>query len=139
MKSLIVTIAILPILMFFPLQNTVQNINHYRTTSFNNIAYKHIQIARVEGHFSDENIEELLDTIEEVFFIDRDDMIVNVTTEVMYRGEEFVETEVIEYEIGLPIDKFIAMHRFFNVEDEDNKGYYVLRGSVQSERLEMED
>lgn len=135
MKKIIVFIAILPILFYFPMQHVVDTVNHYKITAFQNITFKAIQIARIEGRFTEENINEMKDSLKKAFYINDSEISVTATTDPVYRLEHFSEDHLISYKIGIPIKKLIAMHKFWKISDEDNQGMYYIEGKVQSELL----
>lgn len=102
---------------------------------FNAIVHSHVQHARTEGRFTPERIDLIKQEISEQLFLNPDDIYIDVTTTPKYRFMEFDESELIEYHIGVPIDKLLVLNRFFNLPDEENKGYYAKQGRVQSEVL----
>ncbi|OEF99446.1 hypothetical protein BHF71_09040 [Vulcanibacillus modesticaldus] len=135
MKEYIVGFSVFLILMFFPLQWAINQINHYKIQTFNNIVNNAAQKARTDGYFKEYNINELKTKIEDALHIDQSQIRINVTTTPKYRFDEFDQREMISYEIGIPIEKIIAMHRFFGIDEEKNKFEYIVSGEVASELL----
>ncbi len=135
MKEYIVGFAIFLILMFFPLQWTINQINHYKIQTVNNIVYNAAQKARTDGYFKDYNINEMINKIIEALDVDSSQIRVDVTTTPKYRFDNFDNREMIQFEIGIPIDEVIAMQTFFTIEDDINGYEYIVKGEVPSELL----
>lgn len=135
MKEYIVGFTIFLILMFFPLQWTINQINHYKIQTVNNIVYNAAQKARTDGYFKEYNINELKMNISSALNIDQSMIRVNVTTTPKYRFDSFDIREMVQYEIGIPIDEVIAMQNFLGIEEEVNRYEYIIKGEVPSELL----
>lgn len=124
------------VLIFFPLQYVVNQINHTRLLTVNNIVHIHAQKARTDGYFTPENIEEMKQEIKNIFpALNDTEISIMVTTTPKYRFNEFDLTEMINYEVTVPIKKIIAMHQFYNISDSENQFNYTIKGAVQSELL----
>lgn len=136
MKQFIITLVLLPFLMFFPFQHLLDSLNHSKTRAFDNIVQESVQAARIEGYFTSENINNLRSNLARVFYINESRIIINVTTIPKYRGKTFDETEFIDYEIIVPVENIIAMPQFWGYGESTNKVDYPARGSVGSERLQ---
>lgn len=135
MKEFIVGSVIFLLLMFFPLQWMMNQINHYKIQSVNNIVHVAAQKARIEGSFKQENIDEMKAKIADALSIDESDIHINVTKTPKYRFDQFQVDEMIEYEIGIPIKQVIAMHHFFGIDENANQFEYIVKGAVASELL----
>lgn len=135
MKEFIVGISVLLILMFFPLQWVLNQVNHYKIQSVNNIVHNAAQKARTDGYFKEYNINEMKINIASALSIDEGRIEVNVTTTPKYRFDSFDQREMITYEIIVPIDSIMAMNSFFGISDEKNKFEYTIKGEVPSELL----
>ncbi|MGD9677611.1 MAG: hypothetical protein AB7V16_04465 [Vulcanibacillus sp.] len=135
MKEYIVGIAIFVILMFFPLQWTINQVNHYKIQTVNNFVHNAAQKARTDGYFKEYNINELRMGIAVALDINQTQVRVNVTTTPKYRLDSFDIREMIQYEIGVPIEEVIAMQSFLGIEDEINGYEYIVKGEVPSELL----
>lgn len=135
MKEFIVGISVLLILMFFPLQWVLNQVNHYKIQSVNNIVHNSAQRARIDGYFKESNINEMKGELASALTIDESRIEVNVTTTPKYRFDSFDHREMISYEIIVPIDSVMAMNRFFGISDMDNRFEYTIKGEVPSELL----
>jgi hypothetical protein len=136
MKSFIVSSALFVILLFHPLQQGINTINHYKMQSTNNIIHVAAQTARTEGFFTTQIIEDMKTDLKKALYINDSDIRINVTTTPKYRLNQFDEREYIEYEIGIPIDNIIVMNGFLGITDAENEFEYTLKGTVPSELLE---
>ena len=135
MKDLLVTWGLLFILMFFPLQFTNDNLNSLRITAFKNIVHSADQKARTDGCFTEDNITDMKQKLCMVFDVSESEITLDLTTTVKYRIDAFDKREMIHYKVGVPIKKVIAMNKFFNISDENNKTTFYDQGDVASEVL----
>ncbi len=135
MKEYIVGAATFLILMFFPLQWVVNQVNHYKIQSVNNIVHSAAQRARIDGYFKEDNINQMRAKLADALSINEAEVSVIVTTTPKYRFDQFHTNEMIQYEIGIPIDKILAMHQFFGIDDLDNQFEYIINGKIASELL----
>lgn len=135
MKDFIMGFAVFLILIFFPLQWTLNQINHYKIQSVSNIVTNAAQKARTDGYFKEYNINELKVKIADVLYVDQSEVTINVTTTPKYRFDQFEKREMIQYEIGIPIKKIIAIPGFFGISETENGFEYIIKGAVPSELL----
>ncbi len=136
MKEAIVGLAMLLLLIIFPLQNALDVINGRRMEKFDIIVYKATQTARTDGYFTPANIASLRNDIKTAFpDVNDSDIVINVTTTPRYRLDVFDEREVINYEISVPIEKVIATADLLGINPADNRYRYTKRGYVLSEVL----
>lgn len=136
MKEFLILCVIIPLLLFFPIQFTVNQINHHRMTTVQNIVYKSAKVAQQDGYFTNENINQMKADLASAFpSVNQSQIIVNCTLTPKYRKDAFDEREMIDYDVQIPIDQILAMPQFFGVSDADNKFMYPVKGQVPSERL----
>jgi len=135
LKQFIIALALFLILLFFPAQFMLDDLNHKRVRAFDTIVQQSVQAARKEGYFTDENIDALRNKLASVFYINGSEIVINCTTTPKYRTKSFNPTELIYYEVSVPIKSIIAMRSFFNMSEADNQYTYTLKGYVASERL----
>lgn len=136
MKTFIVASGAIILLIFFPLQFVIEQVNHYKMNTVNNIVHKHAQQARTDGYFTDENIEELKNEIAAALKIGVGQVSFEGTQIPQYRFDAFDEREMIAYKVTIPIDRVIAMNRFWGISDAENELDYTVEGQVPSELLE---
>ena len=73
--------------------------------------------------------------IAEALSMKESDIRIVVTTTPKYRFDQFQVDEMIQYEIGVPINRVIAMHHFFGIDENANQFEYIVKGAVASELL----
>ncbi len=135
MKEYIVGFAVFLVLIFFPLQWSVNQINHYKIQTTNNIVYNAAQKARTDGYFKQSNLDDLRMQITNKLKVSPADIRIEATRTPKYRLDNFDEREMIHFEIGIPIDKVIAANIFYGISDQDNSYEYIISGEVPSELL----
>lgn len=135
MKDFIVLIAVLLLLLPFPLQYALEEYNHHLKSEVHSYVNTAKEKAKQIGYFSDEIIEELKDVLNNRLNIKRDDIIIDVTTTPKYRTNEFDERELIYYKVEVPIDRIIAVPYIWGIDQSDNKGTYILEGFISSEAI----
>jgi len=142
MKQLIVLSAVLPLMLVFLLQFTLDQRNAYTISQFQEIVYTAREEARQEGCFTRDIEERLKEQVAESFGISREEIQMEATRTVQYRvqsGEGFDpngrQRGMIYYKVTVPIDKLMAGHRLFGIKASDNTGVYTVEGYAASERL----
>lgn len=90
--------------------------------------------AKQKGYFTDSIINGMRADFTAIG-VDSNRVIIRVTQTPKYRTDVFDSREMIDYEIGVPIDKIIATNHLFGIVAEENKKIHYLRGQVASERL----
>jgi len=136
MSKYLVLAASVVILLSFVMQYGIEQRNHYNLVSFETTVNSTREEAKQAGAFTTDIIARMKEKIAEQFDVDESEIIVNVSAAKKYRTNEFDEREVIEYEVGIPLDKLIASNKLWGVSDEDNKTIHYVRGVVPSEALE---
>lgn len=134
-KLILVGISILLIMAIF-MQYPVQIVNHNNISAMQVIVDRAKEQAKQDGCFTAGNIANIKKELSEKFGVAEGEIIVNVSSGIKYRTNEFSEEGVIEYKIGVPIKKIIAANRFWGVSDNENKTTYYIEGKIASERLE---
>ncbi len=110
MKNFLAGLAIVVLLIVFPLQSVLEISNERRIQRFSDIVYVAAQTARLDGYFKQENIDKLKqDLIMEFPDLSSSDIYVSVTQTKKYRTLEFDEREAIYYDIRIPIRKIAAV------------------------------
>lgn len=135
MKSYIVGASMLLILLFFVFQWVSNENAHAKRLLFTNIVEHHAQQARMEGYFTPEIKQELVEEIMEKTNTQESEIEVNVTETLMCTRETFDQSQQIQYDVRIPIKNVVAMANFFDIEEEDNMYWFPLVGKVSSEKL----
>ena len=142
MKQLIVLSAVLPLMLLFLLQFTLDQRNAYNISQFQEIVYTAREEARQEGCFTREIEARLKEQVANSFDISQDEIQMEATRTVQYR----IQSEggfdpngrqrgMIYYKVTVPIERLMAGHRLFGIKDSDNAGTYTVEGYAASERL----
>lgn len=134
MKELVAFFICITMMAPFMSQYTVQMVNDSKMDRVDTIVNTAKEQARQEGYFTKSIVSNMVAEIEAVGF-EEDEITVNVTTVPKYRTDSFDERELINYEVGVEIDKKIAANRMFGISDEENKGIYTVDGAIASEKL----
>lgn len=135
MKEFISGVAILLILLIFPLQSVRDTTNAHKISSLNEIVFNSIEQARFDGYFTEENIDETKEKIAGVFKVEKSEIEFNGTTSIKYRTSEFDEREKIEYKFIIPFKNIFGGASFLGLSDEVNNKNIVKEGHVFSEVL----
>ncbi len=135
MKQLIVLMAILPLMMLFVLQYSVEQKNHYNISLLQNIVYESKEQAKQDGYFTPGNISGLKTRIARAFEVNEDEIVFETDTVPKYRVNEFDERELIYYKVSVPINRITAGSGFFGIDGKENRGLYTIEGNTASELL----
>lgn len=146
MKNLIVLTAVLPFLLLFMMQFTLDQRNNSNVGRLQSYVYAAKEEAKQEGCFTEQIKKDLCSQITNAFGIKESEIQMDGTKEIQYRinqfetvsGEEIPSRGMIHYRVVVPIDKIIVGNRFFGIKDTENKGEYVIESYTASERLPLE-
>ena len=136
MQSYIVS-AIMLIFFFIGMSQFVneQEMETNRGT-FNAIVENASQKARMEGYFTPEIKEEMLNAIEEQTTIDSSEVrILSLTESEVCTRDTFSEDSQINYKIAIPIKNVVAGASCLGITEEENSYWYPAQGSVASEKV----
>ncbi|ACL77425.1 hypothetical protein [Ruminiclostridium cellulolyticum] len=136
MKNFLAGLAIVVLLIVFPLQSVLEISNERRIQRFSDIVYVAAQTARLDGYFKQTTIDKLKsDLMKEFPDLSDGDIYVNVTTTMKYRTNEFDEREAINYDIRIPIRKIVAVPAYWGISENENRTTAKRAGFVLSEVL----
>lgn len=144
MKQFLVLLAILPLMLVFFVQFTLDQTNSSRIGKLNDIVYTAREEARQEGCFTRDIKARLTADIANTFNIDPSTIVIEATgeNEIKYRiedGREYSDAEwkrgLIHYKVSVPIGEVMAGRKLFGIKEEDNTYYYVIESYAASERL----
>ncbi|MDR2132372.1 MAG: hypothetical protein LBP30_03390 [Clostridiales Family XIII bacterium] len=138
MKQFIVLAAVLPLIMVFIMQFSLEQMNQGRIAALQELVYGAKERAKQEGRFTPEIKSALARDIAERFKLDESDIVIEADNRVKYRRNDFDEREMIAYRVEVPIERIMAGNRLMGISDEENAGRYVIEGSTASERLRDE-
>lgn len=135
MKQLIVLMGILPILLVFLLQYTLDQRNNDNISRLQECVYQAKEQAKQKGCFTPEIKEAMIEKIEESFHISEEDMVIELEEVPQYRTSAFDQRELIYYKVSVPIEKIMAGNRFFGIPDEENRVLYTIESWTASELI----
>lgn len=143
MKNFIVLAAVLPFLLIFLMQFTLDQKNNGNISRFQDCVYAAKEEAKQEGCFTDDICGKLRSNIARQFQISPGDIEINATEEVQYRVNLYEEAKVplsqrrgmIHYRVAVPLKQLVAGNRFFGISEKENQGMYVIESYTASERL----
>ena len=143
MKNFIVLAAVLPFLLVFVMQFTLDQKNNANISRFQDCVYAAKEQAKQEGCFTEEICSRLRSRIASQFAIPAGDIRIEATDKVQYRINLYDEQEVpihqrrgmIHYRISVPLHSLVAGNRFFGLSEEENKGLYTIDSYTASEKL----
>ncbi|MDR1136315.1 MAG: hypothetical protein LBL49_09100 [Clostridiales Family XIII bacterium] len=138
MKQFIVMAAVLPLLMIFVMQFSLEQQNQNRIAAFQEIVYSIKEQARQEGRFTPAMKTALASAAAKCFEVDESEIIIEADSDIKYRRNTFDERELIHYKVKAPIKKIMAGNRLLGISDDANSGWYVIEGSAASEKLRDE-
>jgi hypothetical protein len=137
-KQLIVLAAILPLMLIFMAQYTLDQKNSVAINTLQEKVYTAKEQAKQEGCFTEEIKRELKANISLALGIEENDISITATETRQYRINYFDssrERGLIHYSVSIPIDKIMAGGRLLGIRDEDNTTLYTVEGTTASERL----
>lgn len=140
MKQLIVLAAILPLLLVFMAQYTLDQKNSLTYNLLQEQVYLAKEQAKQEGYFSEDIQEKLKKDIGDALGISRDEIIIEATETRQYRLNYFDgdrERGIIHYRVSIPIEKIMAGGKLMGIQSHENTTYYTIEGSTASERLPL--
>ncbi|QUI21264.1 hypothetical protein HZI73_02740 [Vallitalea pronyensis] len=137
MKDFIVLMAVLILLLPFPLQYALEQYNHHQKAEIQSYVYSAKEKARQEGYFTTAIKKELVDKIIANFHINESEILITTDNTRKYRTNQFNEAELIYYRIEVPIKGIIAAPAIWGIKDADNKATYIIEGHATSEAIPL--
>jgi hypothetical protein len=136
MKQFIVLAAVLPFLMIFVMQFSLEQKNHQALSEVQEIVYNEAREARKTGRFSDESVDRMKTKIARALTAEYDDVIFECYMPNEYYtpsqyGDGSEEASLrLEYMVKAPIIKLIAGNRFIGISDETNRTWFEIKGEI---------
>ena len=138
MKQLIVLACVLPILLLFLGQYSLDQKNSVALSVFQEQVYTAKEKAKQEGCFTPEIKEELRRNLSEKLGVSGEDIVIVATESRQYRVNSFDAGSargLIHYKISIPVEKLMAGEKLLGISAKDNAGMYTVEGTTASERL----
>lgn len=130
MKELIVLMAVLLILMVFPLQYATEQKNHHNLSVLYSLVNASKEEARQDGYFTTTNITNLKTQISSKF---KDVTEAEITITATTLADRKVRGELIYYRVEVPIKKILAAATFWGIDPADNQMNFVIEAYAASE------
>ena len=138
MKQLIVLAGVLPLLLVFMMQYTLDQRNNAQISWLQDQVYAVKEEAKQEGYFTSEMVEDLRQTIADKMDLEPYEIMISATASPKYRINDFEESKsrgMIQYRIEVPMKQLMAGGKLFGISKEANQGTFVIEGITASERL----
>lgn len=135
MKHFIVLLAVLPIMLVFLFQFSLDQMNNHRIGRFQEHVYAAKEEAKQQGCFTEGIKVDLINNICKTFTITKEDISLELDEVPKYRSDIFDERELIHYKVSVPIEKVMAGHTFLGISDEENKTRYTIESWTASELI----
>lgn len=134
MKQFIVLIAVLPVMILFLLQFTLEQKNSLSIGRIQDITYAAKEEAKQEGYFSTEIKDRLRNKISQATGISSEKIIVESEDSVKFRyniGNE----RLIYYRVEVPMEEVMAGSRLLGISKKENSYIYVIDSYTASEKI----
>lgn len=135
MKQLIVLMGVLPILLLFLMQYTLEQKNNDSIQRFQEFVYASKEQAKQAGCYTQEIKQQLKHNISSNLNIPEDEITMTLTEVPKYRTSIYDERELIYYRVSVPIKKLMAGNKLLGIGDRENQGSYTIESSTASELL----
>ncbi|NLP29846.1 MAG: hypothetical protein GX363_01805 [Clostridiales bacterium] len=138
MKQLIVLAAILPLMLIFMAQYTLDQKNSATISILQEQVYTAKEKAKQEGCFTEEIKNELKENISRLLDIDKEEINIDATESRQYRINYFDPSRkrgIIHYSVSVPIKKIMAGGNIMGIGKDKNTAVYTVSGSTASEYL----
>lgn len=138
MKQLIVLCAVFLLLAAIILQIPLEMINYERKHAVMFYVNNAKEMAKQEGFYTDEILNELKNNIAKKMNIKNVNEIEideKTTKERKYRPARFDEKAIIYLKVSVPFKNILATPGFYGISDSENKGYYIIEEITTSEKL----
>ncbi|MBQ4506822.1 MAG: hypothetical protein II971_06195 [Firmicutes bacterium] len=135
MKQFIVLMAVLPLMLVFFAQFTLDQINSSRIGILTDFVYLSKEEARQDGCFTASNLASLRSRISNALGIDEGDIEIEATESVQYRVLSGSGGRgLVHIKLRVPIGQVMAGRSLFGIR-QDNTYYYTVESYGASERL----
>lgn len=135
MKQFIVLLGVLPIMLVFLFQFTLDQNNSHNIGRFQDLVYASKEEAKQQGCFTNEIRTDLVQKISSEFGIAEQDVELTADAIPKYRTNSFDKRELIYYKVSVPIKQLMAGNKFYGISDEENQTKYTIESWTASELL----
>jgi len=139
MKQFIVLVAVLPLMLVFLAQFTLDQINDGKISAVNSIVYSAKERAKEDGYFTEKNKQDIQDKIIKACGVEDKDIYINTSPdsplERIYNASSTWEQDLIHYEVRVTLSGIMAGGELLGIPKERNKRCYVINSYTASEHL----
>lgn len=137
MKQLIVLCAVFLLIAAMILQIPLEMLNYERKHAIMFYVNNAKEMAKQEGCYTDEILNDLKSNIAEKMDININEIIIgDDTTRIKkFRPDKFDVGETIYLKVSVPFKNILAANNFYGISDSQNKGYYIIEEITTSEKL----
>ena len=135
MKQFLVMLAVLPLMMVFLLQFSLEQQKSVRLAAASDIVYAAREEAKQEGGFSPQLQRKLKSQLAERLGVSEDEVIIEASELEVYRVGEDLSRGIISYSVTVPAGRVMAAGSMFGINDEENSYNFTIRSITASEKL----
>ncbi len=138
MKQFIVLTAVLPIMLIFMMQFTLEQKNSSAINTLQQQVYTAKEQAKQEGCFTPDIIDDLKNGISTKLGVAEHEILIVATKTPQYRVNYFDSAGgrgLIHYSVTVPIEKIMAGSNLLGIPAGQNKGMFTVEGTTASEKL----
>ena len=135
MKQFIVMLAVLPLMLVFLLQFSLEQQNSVKIAAVSDIVYSAKEEAKQAGAFTAEIQAGMKRRISERLGIPESEIIIESELSEVYRVDSERGRGIISYRVSVPIGSIVAGRSLFGIREEDNRYVYTIRSITASEKL----
>ncbi len=135
MKQFLVMLAVLPLMLVFLVQFSLEQQNGVRIAAVSDIVYAAKEEAKQQGGFTPQIQADMKRRISERLGTDEDEISIEAEVSDVYRVYGDRSRGLITYRVSVPVGEMMAGHTLFGISEEDNRYVYTIRSITASEML----
>ena len=135
MKQFIVMLAVLPLMLVFLLQFSLEQQRSVRLAAASDIVYAAREEAKQEGAFTPELKAKLVRQLSERLGVSEDSIVIEAEESEVYRVDAERTRGIISYSVSFPAGRVMAAGNMFGISDSENFSTYTIRSITASEKL----
>ncbi len=135
MKQFIVMLAVLPLMLVFLLQFSLEQQNSVKIAAVSDIVYAAKEEVKQAGAFTAEIQAGMKRRISERLGIPESEIVIESELSEVYRVDSERGRGIISYRVSVPIGSIVAGRSLFGIREEDNRYVYTIRSITASEKL----
>ena len=135
MKQFLVMLAVLPLMLVFLAQFSLEQQNSAKISAVSDIVYAAKEEAKQEGDFSPQLQARMKRQIAEAVGVPEFAIVIEAETSGVYRVDAERTRGLISYRVSVPIGSIMAGNSLFGISDSDNRYIYTIKSVAASEKL----